>query len=907
MTQPSLNPSTDSNSTSPALQTNTHPSQAQALSTLHPLPDFSLPFPASVDAGSSDSPFEWSALDWFSSSKPPIGYSHYQPQPQPLAYPYATQQQPPRSIQPGGGKPQQQQQAMTNPPFVGIAQPFAGDGGAMGVGNAAGDFELFGPPPPMPADAGVGRGSNYGFPTTGFAFPVQQQQAHSPVPDLVSDRGSPASHRRSDSPPSPAFVPAVFPSRPSISSLSSDKSGGSYRSDRASSVPVLEAPKPVRRKTQESKDWPSFYSSGSSSSSSSGSAYLPTPQHNLNQKYLNQPFSNEPTSYTLQPTSTDGFDPSSLSLSPAQYPYVYQAPHTDHPLLPSEQSDLLDRVRRDLLDVDLASIKGPLRALALSGTNVASFDREKTPTPAFPTYAAHSLPPAANYNLRLSPAVATLAAAEADANSTVGTVSPQEAFLDYPAIDSRLHDPAESLARSEFGVGVGHSLFAPLPTVVPSSSPPPLPKSRARHSPPRATSRSPTPVAHGVATPVKARHPHPFSVPQNAVTWAERRSLSGRHLVGGIVDGDADDDDGDFGPSSAEGTEGEEEERRRLESVRKQAGLPDGFGRMNVVEANLKREHDGQGVGVGLSQEEMVRYGLDAMGVPLQWRQEVKLEEEKPAQASTFQAPPPRPPTTDLSFVLPMNPPAGPRAPTPSTSNAVVPPPPAQPSSIPASAVPPSLQFAAPRTSPSGTSTPRRTAAANALAGLHAHTSDLTDDDAASDELATGRPRRQRKRSRMAAEAYDSGEDAEGDEDDDEYLGDAAAGRRGAADESDESYHSSSNASYVAPTVHHRRTATSAPPTKRRRRAPAPSSTSTSSTAIICDHMDTSTGARCGVVFRRPYDLARHKETIHGESLTGEKLAPGKVKDWRCAECGGTFSRKDALLRHGRIRGHRTG
>ncbi|GAA5879147.1 hypothetical protein JCM1840_006209 [Sporobolomyces johnsonii] len=904
MTQPSLTPSTDPLSASPALQTNSHRSHAPP-PTLQPLPDFSLPFPASVDARSSDSPFEWSSLDWFSSANPPIAYPHYQSQPQPLA------QQPQQLVQPGGGKPHQQQQAMTNPPFVGIGQPFPAYGGTMGVGNAAGDFELFGPPPggqhmPIPAGPGVGRGSNYGFPTTGFAFPVQQQQAHSPIPDLVSDRGSPASHHRSDSPPSPAFAPAMIPSRPSISSLSSDKSGGSYRSERASSVPVLEAPKPIRRKTQESRDWPSFYSSGSSSSSSSGSAYLPTPQYNLNQQFLNQPYSNEPTSYTLQPTSAAGFDPSSLSLSPAQYPYVYQAPHTDHPLLPSEQSDLLDRVRRDLLDVDLSSIKGPLRALALSGTNVASFDREKTPTPALPTYAAHSLPPAPNFNLRSSPAVAALAAAETDANSTVGTVSPQEAFLDYPTIDSRLHDPAESLARSEFGVGVGHSLFAPLPTeIVPSSSPPPPPKSLARHSPPRPTSRSPTPHTHGVPTPVRARHPHPFSVPQNAVTWAERRSLSGRHLVGGIVDGDADDDDGDFGPSSTEGTEGEEEERRRLESVRKQAGLPDGFGRMKVSETNLKKEDAGQGVGVGLSQEEMVRYGLDAMGVPLQWSQGVKVEEEKP---TTSKAPAPPPPTSNLSFALPatpMNPPAVPRAPTPSTSNAFVPPPPPQPSSVPASALPPSLQFAAPRGSPSGTSTPRRTAAANALAGLHAQASDLAEDDTASDEAATGRPKRQRKRSRMAAEAYDSGEDAEGDEEDDEYLGeDAAAGAR---DESDESYHSSSNASYVTPTAHHRRTATSAPPTKRRRRAPAPSSTSTSSTAITCDHVDTSTGARCGVVFRRPYDLARHKETIHGESLTGEKLAPGKVKEWRCEECGGTFSRKDALLRHGRIRGHRTG
>lgn len=60
----------------------------------------------------------------------------------------------------------------------------------------------------------------------------------------------------------------------------------------------------------------------------------------------------------------------------------------------------------------------------------------------------------------------------------------------------------------------------------------------------------------------------------------------------------------------------------------------------------------------------------------------------------------------------------------------------------------------------------------------------------------------------------------------------------------------------------------------------------------------------CGVVFRRPYDLARHKETIHGVG-NGDK-APRK-SDWKCGECDGMFSRKDALIRHARIRGHDAG
>ncbi|OAV95091.1 hypothetical protein PTTG_26755 [Puccinia triticina 1-1 BBBD Race 1] len=47
---------------------------------------------------------------------------------------------------------------------------------------------------------------------------------------------------------------------------------------------------------------------------------------------------------------------------------------------------------------------------------------------------------------------------------------------------------------------------------------------------------------------------------------------------------------------------------------------------------------------------------------------------------------------------------------------------------------------------------------------------------------------------------------------------------------------------------------------------------------IMCGHVDEKTGGKCETMFKRPYDLARHKETIHDTKGPGGDRKP----QWRC-------------------------
>lgn len=89
---------------------------------------------------------------------------------------------------------------------------------------------------------------------------------------------------------------------------------------------------------------------------------------------------------------------------------------------------------------------------------------------------------------------------------------------------------------------------------------------------------------------------------------------------------------------------------------------------------------------------------------------------------------------------------------------------------------------------------------------------------------------------------------------------------------------------------------TTALPNKRRYRT----STTSGSGAFRCLHPSADGGPPCPVSFRRSYDLARHRDSKHGE---GAKGAGG----WRCRSCGGEFARKDSLQRHAGNKGHEAG
>jgi len=97
-----------------------------------------------------------------------------------------------------------------------------------------------------------------------------------------------------------------------------------------------------------------------------------------------------------------------------------------------------------------------------------------------------------------------------------------------------------------------------------------------------------------------------------------------------------------------------------------------------------------------------------------------------------------------------------------------------------------------------------------------------------------------------------------------------------------------------------------------------------SGSAIRCDYISPVTHQVCGTIFHRMYDLARHRITLHlreeaqlvkeGLLKVDQCIVLGKEVDvqkalaeleWTCRICGATFSRKDAMLRHERLRHHR--
>ncbi|KAK0555516.1 hypothetical protein OC846_001676 [Tilletia horrida] len=202
---------------------------------------------------------------------------------------------------------------------------------------------------------------------------------------------------------------------------------------------------------------------------------------------------------------------------------------------------------------------------------------------------------------------------------------------------------------------------------------------------------------------------------------------------------------------------------------------------------------------------------------------------------------------------------------------------------------------------------------------------------------------------------YDEeGEGEEDDEDDDDFefgAGKPRTGRAGGGRTSRNSRAAAAGAKLSSPSL---------PPAQKRRKRQSPKaddsaasfkaatmggSHTTSNGLTVCDYVsplvlgvggdESATApspaalkaARCGTVFHRPYDLSRHRETIHareearlvkngqlkvedcvvlGKEIPAEKVMAG-ASEWKCEGkngCGSVFSRKDALLRHQRIRQH---
>ncbi|KAI5475277.1 zinc finger, C2H2-type domain containing protein [Pseudohyphozyma bogoriensis] len=475
------------------------------------------------------------------------------------------------------------------------------------------------------------------------------------------------------------------------------------------------------------------------------------------------------------------------------------------------------------------------------------------------------------------------------------TVSPQEAFLDYQDVDHALH--MNPHYNSSFGVGVGTgtrgaSLFAPLPSPVHyqqfQREESPRPHSPASTSalaspPPSASLRSSSlPPAGNLGAmagkTIGGRHGSSrFSVPKNAVSWEDQQDESG---------GDEEDDEGedDSADHVAAGTTG---------------------GKTNA-----------QGVVIGGSQEQRISSTAPAPTGQIQYSGKRLPNQQYPPQLQH-----PRPvdfrqpdhfahlasqqPHTNTHLVSSPRPHL--QQTRPSSVHPPTPPVHAAQASAPstASAASDSTQGQQPPSPPAPASPDtKRTTRGVKLPSMKVDLGDDEDDE-------SDRPAKRRA-------ASESG--SEDEEDSDEYVPAEDQPQQGSSsrrsggrkrsrtpvaesedsDEFDEDDDDEEEFEKPARTSGKKRGATTQTPNKRRRRAPPAQSTANmTATSIRCPHVYPD-GASCGVIFRRPYDLARHRETIHGEG--------GKAKkEWVCEECHGSFSRKDALIRHSRIRNHNSG
>jgi hypothetical protein len=421
-------------------------------------------------------------------------------------------------------------------------------------------------------------------------------------------------------------------------------------------------------------------------------------------------------------------------------------------------------------DAYLDRMKGPLRALALCASGGA-----RSSTSNAPGSVGLTGPPAIPASSYLLPPLPSSVTSSAD--DMRRTVSPKEAFNDYDEVDNMLHSGSNS---SAFGRG---SLFGPLPSASRPTTTATSSSSTLAPTSPRTSSANLHGSSHHHHHHHHANHrrtaSHPFSVPQNAVSWADS----------------TEDDETDVEGMS----------RRSSFSY---AAPPIGNS------AGSEEEMKVEGMGLGAT----ARY----------------------ASTSTW-APPPSAPIYRRV-----------EDPTPAFEER------------------------------------SRRKVFKTL---------IESDDDADDQLLVSRVTQDDDEEEEAEEVVENDDDA------DEYLPPALppaplpTTRRRSAPTSTKRKSLSpftDLSSSPSPPAH------APPPNKRRRRTHTSLPTSTPSSALRCSHQMSETEI-CGTLFRRPYDLARHRETIHGDGVKGGR------KEWGCEGCGGVFSRKDALIRHGRIRGCKVG
>ncbi|KAM0792039.1 hypothetical protein ACM66B_004747 [Microbotryomycetes sp. NB124-2] len=677
--------------------------------------------------------------------------------------------------------------------------------------------------------------------------------------------------------------------------------------ERASSVPVQTLPKPIRRRTQEWKDQQSFVPT-----------YYGSQQPATDQQQLSQAqrlVAQQPVVHATALSSQqfgNGYTPQQQQQLLHQYQQQLQhqahqqqqqqqqqqssssslmwAPSTDHPLSLPEQQDLLDRVRRDLNGVDLDTIKGPLRALALA-------PQDEVQAGPGSLYAASSA----------QPAYGSAQAVEREREEMLRkTVSPQEAFLDYDDVDHRLSSPKSSSAFASLGA----SLFAPLPA---RSSPVSSHQLQAPRTPPlvstvklaktagatngsldastASSAAASTSAAAAVESPKSsARKAHPFAVPQNAVSWVERTTSSGNLGPGDDMadfekGGSSSDDPDDDGPENVDGqTQGGGG-----------GGKTKADGSVGHINGKTSPDHSNESSARTTQQidlsalppliDEAAAAGADGDDEDAVGEDDVDasfgIDGSDPLLADRYEVPPP-PKSADMTPAFGFAPPppsgvTGAEHMRPAAQQAMYAMQTADEGSVNGDGY---VSARIPR--------PRRTTDADAEGEYYYFNGPGSDDDDDYYGAPPPPPHVRRasgvggsKRTRTPGFGASSDDDGtfQDDDDDDAWGSDFGSRRRRSGVDKNGQPH------------------------KRRRRAPKQRNPGDPDApgGIACPHVNAD-GSVCGTFFRRPYDLARHRETIHNE---GQKT--GKKVEWLCKECGGSFSRKDALIRHARIRNHRSG